>query len=58
MINQLIGYIQKMFSTNKNEYGTDLEKYILSKRPTTITEIEFYTLKFDRSLTENSWGIK
>lgn len=60
MINQIIGYIQKMFNPNKNknEYGSRLEDYILSKHPTTITEIELYTIQFDRSITENSWGIK
>ena len=58
MINQIIGYIQKMFSPNKNEYGSKLEEYILSKHPTTVTEIEFYTMQFDRKMTENIWGIK
>lgn len=58
MINQVIGYIQKMFSSNKNEYGSRLEDYILSKHPTSITEIEYYTIQYDRYLQNNSWGFK
>lgn len=53
MINQLISHIRKMLSLTKNEYGTELERYILSKRPTSIEEIEFYTTQYDRRLTEN-----
>ena len=58
MINQIIGYIQKMFNPNRNEYGSSLEDYILSKRPTSITEIEYYTIQYDRHLQNNSWSFK
>ena len=58
MINQVIGYIQKMFSTDNqaNCYGTALEAYIVSRNPQTVEDIELLTREFDQHLFDKKWS--
>ena len=35
-----------------NRYGSDLEKYIVSKDPKTLADIEYYTLEYHRKLAQ------
>ena len=41
----LIKWIEKLFETN---YGSIIEAYIISNKPTSISEIEFLTKEFER----------
>jgi hypothetical protein len=35
-----------------NQYGTELEKYIVSRDPKTLADIEIYTLEYHRKLAQ------
>jgi len=38
-----------------NHYGSTLEKYIESKNPKTLADIELYALEYERKLAEQSF---
>lgn len=49
MLNQLAAYFNKMFDMQKSStYGSELEQYIVSKRPQSVAEIDHWTRQFDR----------
>ena len=35
-----------------NKYGSDLEKYIVSKDPKTLADVEQYALEYERKLSK------
>lgn len=37
-----------------DQYGRNLEKYILSKNPKTLADIEKYTLEYERKIAEQA----
>lgn len=56
MLNQLVEYFNKLFATHgQATYGSDLEKYIVSKRPQSAAEIDHWTKQFDQNQTQRSW---
>lgn len=38
----------------KDHYGRNLEKYILSKNPKTLADIEKYSLEYERKIAEQA----
>jgi len=38
-----------------DQYGRDLEKYINSKNPKTLADIEKYTLEYERKIAEQAF---
>lgn len=60
MLQTLKKRIQKMFTCadQPNTYGSALEAYIVSKRPTSAADVEYYTQEFDRKQSHRSiWGV-
>ena len=55
MLNYLAAYFSKMFDTqNQATYGSELERYIVSKGPQSVAEIDHWTRQFDRE-QQRSW---
>ena len=53
MLSQLAAYFTKMFDTQKHsQYGSELEQYIVSKRPQSVAEIDHWTRQFDKNQTQ------
>jgi hypothetical protein len=56
---ELIGYFIKplmnsQFNTNKQN---ELDRYISSKNPTTVAEVDHWTKEFDRKQTNQGWPL-
>lgn len=49
MLTILFGLIQKVFAAN---HESSLERYITSKHPTSVAEIEYWSRKFDQEITK------
>lgn len=54
MLNQLVAYVQSMITAKdrRNEYGSDLERYIISHQPQSIYDVEQLTRQFDTQLSQ------
>ena len=58
MLSQLSAYFNKMFDTPKQStYGSELEQYIVSKRPQSVAEIDHWTRQFDKNQTQKGWPL-
>lgn len=55
-MNTIITYIQKMFtsSDSPNTYGSELEAFIVSKKPTNAAEVDYWVQEFDRRKAQRS----
>lgn len=53
----MIAYIQKMFdSADKSQtYGSELERYVASKGPQSVAELEHWTKQFDHARNSKGW---
>lgn len=47
MLTQIKELLQRVFSPTTTSYQSDLEKFIISKHPTSVAEIEHWTKVFD-----------
>ncbi len=47
MLTQIKAILQKMFASSC-EYQSDLERFIISKQPSSTAELEHWTREFDR----------
>lgn len=47
MLTQIKGLLQRVFSPTVTSYQSDLERFIVSKNPTSVAEIEHWTKVFD-----------
>lgn len=55
MLTQLAAYFNKMFYTpTQTTYGSELERYIVSKGPQSVAEIDHWTRQYDRE-QQRSW---
>lgn len=54
MLNQLAAYFNQMVTgfEKSTSYGSDLEKYIISKNPQNTYEVEYWTNQFDKIQNE------
>lgn len=55
MLTFLKAFIQKM-KTAKSQYQSDIDRYISSKNPTTVGEIEFWLKEYDRKNGGHLYG--
>ncbi len=53
MLNHLAAYILNIFNRHAPTYGSELEQYIVSKRPQTVEEIDHWTRQFDQNQARN-----
>lgn len=55
----IIARIQKMFEriTEPNNYGTELETYIVSKNPQSTYDVEYWTNQYDKKQNEKGWSL-
>jgi len=53
MLNQLAAYFLKIFNMRPVTYGSELEQYIVSKRPQSTEEIDHWTRQFDQNQARN-----
>ncbi len=53
----MIAFIQKMFDTadKSQTYGSELERYVMSKGPQSVAEIDHWTRQFDRNQKQRGW---
>jgi len=53
----MIAYIAKQIKRveQPTTYGSELEQYIVSKRPTSVAEIEHWTRQYDKNTTHRGW---
>jgi hypothetical protein len=56
MLKQLAEYFNNLFSTQgQATYGSELEQYIVSRRPQSAAEIDHWTRQFDKNQTQKGW---
>ena len=56
MLTQIAHYFGKIFaSQEQSSYGSELEKYIVSKCPQSAAEIDYWAHQFDRNQKQRSW---
>lgn len=56
LLTQLAAYFNKMFDKQgQATYGSELEQYIVSKRPQSVAEIDHWTKQFDKNQTQKGW---
>ena len=56
MLNQLVSYFADMLNIQKQPtYGSELERYIVSKGPTNAAEIDYWTQQYDRDQSRQGW---
>lgn len=55
-MNTIIAFIQKMITPSKepNTYGSELEAFIVSKRPTNAAEVDYWVQEFDRRMANRT----
>jgi hypothetical protein len=55
----MIAYITRQLKQVEKPatYGSELERYIVSKNPTTAAEIDHWTRQFDRNQTTKGWPL-
>ena len=51
----IIAYFNSLFKRVDKPYGSELERYIASKNPSSVAEIEFWTTKYDRNTATRGW---
>jgi hypothetical protein len=47
MLTQIKQLLQRVFNPRSTSYQSDLERFIISKHPTSVAEIEHWTKVFD-----------
>jgi hypothetical protein len=56
MLNQIVEYFSNLFTgQGQTTYGSELERYIVSKNPGSAAEIDHWTKQFDQNQTQRSW---
>lgn len=56
MLTAILTYLKKIFKqSDAISYGSELEQYIISKRPQSAAEIDYWTRQFDHRNTQRSW---
>lgn len=56
MLKQLSNYLNKLFNTEASgTYGSELEKYIVSKCPTSAAEIDHWARQYDLARNSKGW---
>jgi hypothetical protein len=56
MLTQLRKYFTDLFNAQgQTTYGSELEQYIVSKRPQSAAEIDHWTRQFDKNQTQKGW---
>lgn len=56
MLNQIIEYFTNLFTIEEQAtYGSELERFIVSKNPGSVAEIDHWTKQFDQNQTQRSW---
>jgi hypothetical protein len=56
MLKKLAEYFNNLFSTHvQATYGSELERYIVSKNPGSVAEIDHWTKQFDQNQTQRGW---
>ena len=56
MLKQLSNYLNKLFNTESSgTYGSELEQYIVSKRPQSAAEIDHWAKQFDQARNPKGW---
>lgn len=55
----IIAYFAKLFNQvdEPTTYGSALERYIVSKNPSSVAEIEHWTAQYDRNTTNRNWPL-
>lgn len=57
MLNTIIAYFARVCNRTSKTYGSDLERYIVSKQPQTIYDVEYWTNQFDKRYTQKGWSL-
>lgn len=59
LLTSMIAYITRQIKQVEKPatYGSELERYIVSKNPTTAAEIDHWTRQFDRNQTTKGWPL-
>ncbi len=59
LLTSMIAYIAKQVKRVEQPvtYGSELEQYIISKRPQSVAEIEHWTRQFDKNTTQRGWPV-
>ena len=54
MLHQIAAYFSRVFRSDRksNEYGSELERYIVARQPQSIYDIEQLTRQFDTQLSQ------
>ena len=48
MLTQLSEYFDRLFSLSKHsQYGNELEKFIVSKHPQSVEDVEYWTRRYE-----------
>jgi len=55
MLRQMAEYFNNLFAQEHSTYGSELEQYIVSKRPQSAAEIDHWTRQFDKNQTQKGW---
>lgn len=55
MLIQKIAEYFKSFTESSQDYRSGLEQFILSKNPTSIEDVEYWTRQFDLKIQNNKW---
>jgi hypothetical protein len=56
MLTKLANYLNTLFNTQGSTgYGSDLEKYIVSKCPTSAAEIDHWARQYDLARNSKGW---
>lgn len=61
-INSMLAYIPMLFTNKENSqdtiqssYKSELEKYIISKNPQTVYDVDYWTTQYDRKQARRNW---
>ena len=59
LLTHMIAYISKQLKRveQPTTYGSELEQYIISKRPSSVAEIEHWTRQYDKNTTHRGWPL-
>ena len=57
LISTIIAYIARQFKQVEKPvtYGSELERYIVSKNPQSVAEIDHWTKQFDHTRNSKGW---
>jgi hypothetical protein len=60
MLNMIIAFLPQVLKKADNlkissSYKSELEKYIISKNPQSVSDIEYWTTQYDRKQARRNW---